>query len=304
MSPSAESNGVSPQDKEADVFRSIINQALDKLNPSIREVNRKIHDNPELGYKEYMAHDTLCDYLESQGFDVKRKAWGVDTAFDASIGSGGRQVIFCAEYDALPGIGHACGHNLIATSSLAAFVGAAAALKESNVPGRLRLLGTPAEEGGGGKIKLLNNGAFDPPEDVAASIMAHPVGSGNGETSPGENWDGVGGMTLLMSHKMQVEFIGNTAHAAAEPWSGINALDAAVAAYNNVSMLRQQLRLDERVHGVFERGGDAPNVIPDYTRQRWFIRAPTLKQAERLLERVKQCLDAGARATGCEIKYI
>ncbi|KAF4984358.1 hypothetical protein FDECE_17107 [Fusarium decemcellulare] len=290
-------------DKVIEAAREIINHHLDELSPSLHEkINKFLHTNPETAYKEVLAHATLTSYLEQHGFSVKKQTYGLDTSFEAEIGQGGRLVIFCAEYDALPDIGHACGHNLIATSSVAAFLGAARALVELKTPGRLRILGTPAEEGGGGKSRLIDAGAFNPPEDVAAAIMAHPIaahqiGSGDGDF-------GLAGFKLIASHKLRVEFRGKTAHAAGEPWNGVNALDAAVAAYNNVALMRQQIQPDERIHGVIEVGGTVPNVITEYTRMNWNIRSPTMKRCNDLLRRVKACFEAGAAATGCTISYI
>lgn len=283
--------------------RSLINNHLDGLDETLHnEINRKLHANPETAYKEVFAHDTLTAFLEAQGFQVKRHTYGLDTSFEATIGSGGRQVVVCAEYDALPDIGHACGHNLIATSSFAAFLGAAHALTKLNIPGRLRILGSPAEEGGGGKAKLIAAGAFDPAEDIAAAIMAHPTS--RSQIGAGPEDSGLAAFKLIASHKFRVEFRGKTAHAAGEPWRGLNALDAAVAAYSNVALLRQQIQPDERVHGVIEVGGTVPNVITDYTRMNWNVRSPTIERCDKLLERVKACLQAGAAATGCEISYI
>lgn len=286
-----------------DEARVIVGDTIDQLSPSLHDdINKFLHANPETAYQEFHAHDTLTSYLEKQGFEVKKKTYGLDTSFEAEIGEGGRLVVFCAEYDALPGIGHACGHNLIATSSLAAFLGAARAMAELKISGRLRILGTPAEEGGGGKAKLIDAGAFNPPEDIAAAIMAHPIAAhqigADGETS------GLAGFKLIASHKLRVEFRGKTAHAAGEPWNGVNALDAAIAAYNNVALLRQQIQPDERIHGVIEEGGTVPNVITEYTRMNWNIRSPTMKRCNDLLRRVKACFEAGAAATGCSINYI
>ncbi|KAK3900814.1 allantoate permease [Staphylotrichum tortipilum] len=288
-----------PLDKTA--ARNLINTTIDLLSPELRQVNKSLHSHPETAYEEVFAHKTLAEFLESRGFAVKRHAYGLDTAFEATFGSGGRHVVFCAEYDALPGIGHACGHNLIATSSLAAFLAAARVLSETKTPGRLRLLGTPAEEGGGGKIELIKAGAFDPPEDISAAIMAHPAGSQ--QPDPDDHIDGLAGMRLIASAKMRVEFRGRTAHASSQPWMGINALDAAVSAYNNVSMMRQQIRPDERIHGVFEVGGTVPNVVPGYTRMNWYIRSPTVSRCNDLVKRAKACFEAGAAAAGCEISY-
>lgn len=283
--------------------RNIINSHLDELDSSLHNtINKSLHAHPETAYKEFFAHETITNYLEHQGFAVKRHTYGLETSFEAEMGSGGRQVVVCAEYDALPDIGHACGHNLIATSSIAAFLGAARVLSELKIPGRLRILGTPAEEGGGGKAKLIDAGAFNPPEDIAAAIMAHPTAAHQGGSGNGSS--GLAGFKLIASHKFRVEFRGKTAHAAGEPWKGVNALDAAVAAYSNVALLRQQIQSDERIHGVIEVGGTVPNVITDYTRMNWNVRSPTIDRADELLKRVKSCLEAGAAATGCEINYI
>lgn len=281
-----------------DQARPIVASKLDELNGELRELNRTIHSNPELAYKEFIAHDTISTLLEKLGFQVQRSAWGLQTSFDATIGAGDRQVIFCAEYDALPGIGHSCGHNLIATSSIAAFIGAATAMSELGIEGRLRLLGTPAEEAGGGKVDLINAGAFNPPESVLAAIMAHPTPAHH---VPSPDYAGTAGMKLIACEAVRVEFKGKPAHAAGEPWNGVNALDAAVSSYNNVAMLRQQIEPDDRIHGVFEVGGTVPNVIPDYTRMHWGIRSPTATRCEKLVGRVKKCFEAGASAAGCEM---
>ena len=149
--------------------RSIVTSTIDGADSELHKINKALHKNPELGYEEHFAHQTITSYLSSLGFNVKKHAYGFDTSFEAEYGSGGRLVIICAEYDALPGIGHSCGHNLIATSSIATFIAAAEAMKKRNIEGRLRILGTPAEEGGGGKAKLIDAGAF--PKETAAAIM-------------------------------------------------------------------------------------------------------------------------------------
>lgn len=279
--------------------RAIVNAKLDELDDGLQQVNRTLHANPELAYKEFIAHDTITAYLEKLGFQVERSAWGLATSFDATVGSGDRQVIFCAEYDALPEIGHACGHNLIAISSIGAFLGAAAAMSALKIDGRIRLLGTPAEESGGGKQDLVEAGAFNPPESVVAAIMAHPMPI---EYVSQGGYSGLAGMKLIACQGTLVEFKGRTAHAAGEPWKGVNALDGAVAAYNNVSLLRQQMHTEDRVHGVFEVGGTAPNVIPDYTRMNWIVRSPTAAGCDKLMERVTKCWEAGASASACEMK--
>ncbi|KIA75540.1 aminoacylase 1-like 2 [Aspergillus ustus] len=277
--------------------------AIDHETSALRELNRDIHSHPETAYEEVYAHERLSGFLEDRGFSVTRHAYGLDTSFEAEFatGEGGPLVIFCAEYDALPGIGHGCGHNLIATSSMAAFLGLTQTLRQLNLttPVRVRILGTPAEEGGGGKIKLIEAGAFKDPEIVAA-IMAHPT-SIHGIP---DGYTGIAGFPMIASSKLRVEYRGQGAHAGGDPWNGRNALDAAVGAYNNISMLRQQIQPDERIHGVIEVGGVAPNVIPDYTRMNWNVRSATAASAEKLLSRAKACFEAAALATGCEVEYI
>lgn len=274
-----------------------VSQGIKGCRDALWSMNSTIYDNPELGYNEVVAHDTITACLEKQGFQVKKHAYDIATSFEAEFGEGGRLVIFCAEYDALPDIRHACGHNLIATSSVAAFLGLAQAIKESNIQGRIRILGTPAEEGGGGKVKLLEAGAFD--DNPAAAIMMHPTSA---HVLP-PHITGVAGVKFVASLKLRVEFHGHSAHAGGAPWEGRNALDAAVAAYTSVSMLRQQIHPDERIHGVIEDGGKSPNVIPSHTKMNWYIRSPTVARGSELLSRVKACFEAAATATGCTLTY-
>ncbi|KAK6956908.1 hypothetical protein Daesc_002190 [Daldinia eschscholtzii] len=285
-------------------LRGVVSLAIDHADQDLRKkINQELHEHPETAYQETFAHDTITQFLEDRGFTVKRGTYGLATSFEAEIGSSGRLVVICAEYDALPQIGHACGHNLIATSSIAAFLGAAEALKKSGAPGRLRLLGTPAEEGGGGKVKLIEAGAFK--DEIAAAIMAHPMPTHQiFGPDASHTYDGLAGLKMIASHKFRTEFRGKTAHAAGEPWNGVNALDAAVAAYSSVGLLRQQIQPDERVHAVIEVGGTVPNVITEYTRMNWNVRSPTIARADKLLARVKACIEGAAIATGCELNYI
>ncbi|PTB54489.1 hypothetical protein M431DRAFT_84687 [Trichoderma harzianum CBS 226.95] len=280
-------------------FLNNSHDAIDAADQDLRALNKAIHDNPELGYQEFYAVETISSFLQKHGYAVTKQAYGLETSFMAEIGSGGSLVIICVEYDALPDIGHACGHNLITTSSMAAFLGAAKVLQSESFPGRIRILGTPAEEGGGGKVKLIEAGAFDD-EDIAAAIMAHPLAA----HQFAEGYDGLAGLKFIASQKFEVEFRGRSAHAAGEPWNGVNALDAAVMAYNGISMLRQQMRPDERVHGVINDGGTAPNVIANYTRMTWLVRSPSTKRSETLLKKVQQSFNAAALSTGCEYNII
>lgn len=255
----------------------------------------QIHANPELAYEEFKAHDAFVKLLESMGFPVQPHAYGLETSFSTEYGKGGRLIIFNAEYDALPGIGHACGHNLISSASFAAFLGVVAALQKANQPGRVRLLGTPAEEGGGGKLKLIAAGAY---QDCAASLMVHP-GPGYLLSGPIR---GVSYVPMLANVKKRIFFTGRESHAAMAPWEGVNALDAVCLSYNAISMLRQQIRPYERIHGVFREAGDRPNVIPGRCVVEYYIRSDTKAHAEALWERVWKCFQGAALATDCGVE--
>ncbi|KXX77631.1 p-aminobenzoyl-glutamate hydrolase subunit B [Madurella mycetomatis] len=276
-------------------WTSVIETKIKARNAEISSINQHIHANPELAYEEHKAHDAFVATLKSLGFEVTPHAYGLDTAFSAEVGAGGRLIVFNAEYDALPGIGHACGHNLIASSSFASFLGVAAALKASGLPGRVRLLGTPAEEGGGGKLQLIQAGAY---RDAAASLMVHP-GPGHMLTPPIR---GVSYVRMLANVKMRVHFTGRESHAAIAPWDGVNALDAVCLAYNAISMLRQQIRPYERIHGVFRAAGDRPNVTPASCCVEYYVRSATRAGADALWQRVLKCFEGAALATGCEMR--
>ncbi|KAL2015727.1 hypothetical protein VTK56DRAFT_4898 [Thermocarpiscus australiensis] len=276
-------------------WTNVIDSEIQARLAEISSINQLIHANPELAYEEHEAHDAFVSSLRSLGFEVKPHAYGLETAFSAEAGSGGRLLIFNAEYDALPGIGHACGHNLIASSSLASFLGVAAALKASGLPGRVRLLGTPAEEGGGGKLKLIEAGAY---KGAAACLMVHP-GPGHKLSPPVR---GVARVRMLANVKVRVHFTGREAHAAIAPWDGVNALDAVCLSYNAISMLRQQIRPYERIHGVFRSAGDRPNVTPADCCVEYYVRSETRAQAEALWQRVLRCFEGAAVATGCEMR--
>jgi len=275
-----------------------INKSIDSLDAELREINLKIHENPELGYEEFKAHDNITAFLTKQGFDVTRHAYGLETSFVTEYGEGGRLVNFNVEYDALPGIGHACGHNLIATGSIAAFLGLVAAMKKHPVPGRVRLLGTPAEEGGGGKIKLIDAGAY---EGVDASLMAHPVAGFTFGTM--KKATGISYGTCVASTKFRATFTGKPAHAAAAPHEGINALDAAVLSYNATSMLRQQIKPEQRIQGVILEGGAKENIITPSSLLAYNVRAANLKDTRELQERVVKCFEGAAIATGCKVEF-
>ncbi|KAL3429236.1 hypothetical protein BDV09DRAFT_203154 [Aspergillus tetrazonus] len=276
--------------------RASIDEALQSANTSLRALNQKIWSDPETAYEEHRAHDTICDFLEEKGFAVTRHAFGLNTSFEAKSGSGGRLINFNAEYDALPEIGHACGHNLITTSSVAAFLALSTVLKQYNMPGRTQLLGTPAEENGGGKAKLIDAGAYI---GVDISLMAH---AGPRELFPGVVLDGCAGVLMNARKELHCEFTGVSAHAGGNPWDGVNALDALVSAYNNIAMLRQQMMPDERMHCAFLETPKVANVIPAHTKAYWQVRSPTLKGLNSLMSRARRCIEAGAAASGCDVK--
>jgi amidohydrolase len=263
-------------------------QAFEAVESDLRLISRWMYENPELAYEEYESSARLAGFLGDNGFEVTYPAYDLATAFEATAGSSGPRVVICAEYDALPQVGHACGHNIIATSSIGAGVALAGLVDELGI--RLTVLGTPAEEGGGGKIDLIEAGAFT---DAAASLMIHP--------SPYDVVD----PKLLAAQGFTARFHGRTAHASAAPHLGVNALDAFVSAYNSVSTLRQQFEPGDRVHGIVEEGGAAPNVIPDLTVSRWIVRAATAERFEALRRKVLNCFEAAAKSTGCtlEIEY-
>ena len=206
----------------------------------------------------------------------------METAFEAERGGGGPRIGILCEYDALPEIGHACGHNLIAIAGAAAGLGAAAALDAAGIEGSVRVLGSPAEEGGGGKIRLIEAGAF---EDVGAALMVHP-GTGNLLRPP-----------VLAIDTCTVEFTGRNAHAAAAPWEGRNALDALVLAYQAIGLLRQQSQPDVRIHGVIQHGGEKPNIIPDRAAAEFYVRASREGLLDVMCERVAACFRGAAEAT-------
>ena len=255
------------------------------VEPELLEISRHMYANPELAYKEFEASSKLVAFLRTQGFEVEYPAWGLDTAFDAVIGPAGPEVVICAEYDALPEVGHACGHNIVAAA--AAGAGAALAPIAAELGVRVRVLGTPAEEAYGGKVDLIEAGAF---ETATAAMMIHP--------SP---TDLVDPSFLAIAH-IDVEFRGKESHAAFAPQLGINALDAAVQAYVNVSTLRQAMYATDKVHGVVTYGGAAPNVIPALTTMAWYVRAATKERLDELYPKVIACFEAAAIATGCSFE--
>ncbi|KAK8112365.1 Peptidase M20 domain-containing protein 2 [Apiospora sp. TS-2023a] len=270
-----------------------INHAIEHISETLWEVNKKIHNNPELGYEEFIAHDTLTSFMKNiDGWNVTPSAYGLKTAWTAVWDSGkkGPVISFNCEMDALEGIGHACGHNLIATASVSAAVATAKVMRNNSLAGKVVLIGTPAEEGGGGKIKLLQAGAYKD-HQVDLNLLSHPGITRNHA------------LTRTSAYTaLRVEYFGRAAHAAASPWLGINALDALITAYNAVSVLRQQTMPGDVIQGHITDGGARPNIIHAYAAGNFVVRANTRARRDELLKKVGTCFKAGATATGARRK--
>jgi len=265
---------------------SEISVAIDRLMPELERVSTAIHARPELCFEEFFASETLADVLESNGIRVQRAAYGTDTGFAAEFGaSSGPTVALLLEYDALPSIGHGCGHNVIASAGLGASLALVPIANDLGL--KVRVLGTPAEEGGGGKIKMGRNGAFS---GVDAALMIHPADRDLLK------------MNAIAIQELRAVYRGKAAHAASSPHEGRNALDAAVLGYNAVAALRQHIRDSERVHGIFVHGGEKPNVVPAYAETLWYVRSDTLATLAPLRERVASALLGGAQACGCDVE--
>jgi amidohydrolase len=265
--------------KEA-VQKAILGRAA-----SLIDLSHRIHAHPELMYQERMASAWLSDALSEGGLSVEREACALPTAFIAQTGTGPLHVAICAEYDALPEVGHACGHNIIA----AAAVGAGIALGEvaEEIGLTVSVIGTPAEEGGGGKIFLLERGAF---EGVHAAMMVHPAPTDVAEPH------------IIAAQRMEIEYHGREAHASAYPLAGVNAADALTIAQVAIGLIRQHIPDTNRVHGIVTKGGEAPNIVPAHTTASYSIRARTVAELDDLRTKVLRCFDAGAIATGCGLE--
>ncbi|KAG1861202.1 hypothetical protein DFJ58DRAFT_905462 [Suillus subalutaceus] len=269
---------IKPPLQEGQVYRpdilNVIETSIDGLSGELRALSLDIHDHPELRFEEKYAHDAYTTFMEKHGFAVTKK-YHLETAWVATYthGHGGRVLGINSEMDALPGIGHACGHNLIGISGVAVALAAKAAMERLNIDGKVVLLGTPAEEGGFGKIMLYEKGAYD---EMDVCLMCHPT--------PGPR------------HSISLT------SCLAFCWEGRNALDAAVLAYNNISLLRQQIKPTHRVHGIFEGKDWGPNIIPDQAIMQWIVRAPTTLEMEDTKRRVTACFEAAALASGCKVQ--
>lgn len=274
-------------DTEHAALQAEIDAAVDAVAPTLLNVSHAIHERPELAFQERFACQTLTKTLRDHALPVETGVYTLETAFESTINPDhdGPTVAVLAEYDALPDIGHACGHNIIATTAL----GAALALSTvaSRLPGRVKLLGTPAEERGGGKELMARAGAF---EGIDAALMIHPAGV-NLATMPS-----------ICIAEVEVIYHGKASHASAMPHKGINALDGLLLAYQAISNLRQHIRSTERIHGIVEEGGSAPNIVPDRTVGQFYVRAANEKDLAKLKPRVQACFEAGATGSGCTVE--
>ncbi len=260
--------------------------AVDAMAAELLALSHAIHDEPELALEEVKAAARLTGAVEANDLPVQREAFGLTTAYVSEFGNSiGPTVAILSEYDALPGIGHACGHNIIATSGL----GAALALAKlgAKLPGRVRYLGTPAEERFGGKELIALAGGFD---GLDAAMMMHP-----------SNLDLVT-MPCIAISEVEVTYYGRAAHAAAMPYRGLNALDAVVTAYQTIAQLRQHIKQSERIHGIITDGGLAANIVPEKAGCRFYVRAADIHELAKLKTRVQACFEAGALATGCRLE--
>lgn len=259
-------------------------ERFDGAREALVALSHRIHAHPELGFEEERASTWLAESLADAGFDVARGVCELPTAFVARAGSGPLHLAICAEYDSLPGIGHACGHNIIAAAAVGA--GMALAKVADEVGLTVSVIGTPAEEGGGGKVLLLERGAF---AGVHAAMMVHPAPLDAIEAP------------FIAAAQFEVRYTGKEAHASAFPEQGINAADALTVAQTSIGLLRQHIHSTDRIHGIITKGGDAPNVVPGSTAAKYIVRARDLEGLHRIRERTLHCFEAGALATGATL---
>jgi amidohydrolase len=266
--------------------KALVTKNVDAQSGKLIALSKKIHGNPETGFNEVKASKWLSDYLETNGFSVKRGICRLPTAFRATYGSGKPSIALMAEYDALPEIGHACGHNIICTAAVGGAVAAKSAVDQFG--GSIVVLGTPAEEMFGGKAIMAERGAFS---DIDIAMIVHPSTSD------------VASALALACITLEVEFFGKAAHAAALPEEGVNALEAMILSFNGINSLRQHINERARIHGIITQGGDAPNVVPDHTAGTFLVRAADETYLEELKTKVLNCFQAAAMSTGAQLKY-
>ena len=270
----------------ASELKSRVISEVDKQFDELKELSLRIHDNPEIAFQEKKAATWLTDYLQAKGFSTEKGISGLETAFRATYGKGKPVIALLAEYDALPKLGHACGHNIIATSAVGA--GMAARVVVDELGGTVQVLGTPAEEIYGGKVYMVKGGAF---KGVDSVMMIHPAGLNTATTK------------FLACQPLEVEFSGKPAHAAAKPEAGVNALEALLMSYAGINSLRQHIKSSARIHGIITDGGEAANIVPAHTAGHFIVRAAEDSYLDELKERVLNCFIGAATATGARLKY-
>lgn len=270
------------------LYTEKIQKNVRTLRPELQALSEYIYDHPELGHEEFLSSKAHVELLEKHGFEVEYPYLGIETAFRAVYKGEkeGPAIAYLSEYDALPGIGHGCGHNLLGTTDTGAGIALSKLVDE--IGGTVVVLGTPAEETNGDKVTMAAADTFD---DIDVAFCTHP--------SDGYYASG----TSMAMEAVEFRFYGKTSHAAAAPFEGFNALDACLNTFNNINALRQQLRPSARVHGVIKEGGEAANIIPDYTRAEFYVRAMDMPYLNELREKVIQCAEAGAMAAGCKMEW-
>ena len=280
-----------------DELANASNSAIETSKTDLFDLSKDVHAHPELNYEEFYSSNALAGFLERRDFRVERGIGGVETAFRATIPGGagaGPTIAVLAEYDALPEIGHGCGHNLIAMAAMGAALGLQA--NAANLPGRIEIIGTPAEEGGGGKIRLLEAGVFD---GVDATLSSHPFSNRTivpAAAPRGESWS-------LAMVGYRYLYHGRAAHAAAAPEAGVNALNAVIHLFTGIDALRQHLRDDVRIHGVITDGGTAPNVVPEFAAANFMLRSRSGQYlSDEVVGKVRQVAEGAAAMTGASLE--
>jgi len=267
--------------------KDFILENIEAIKDNLIELNDKIGNNPELGFKEYKASRWLTEYLARHDFSIKKGVGGLETAFKAEYhyNNIGPKIAFLCEYDALPNIGHGCGHNMIGVISL----GAAVALSQlDNLTGSIEVIGCPGEEVGGGKVTLVKAGIFD---DIDVAMMVHPANKNRAYS------------TSLAIEAIKFIYHGQTAHAASTPEKGVNALDGVIQLFNGINAMREHLKDDVRIHGIISKGGESPNVVPELAEAKFYFRAREKEYLEEIVQKGKNIAEGAAQMTGCEVEW-
>jgi amidohydrolase len=272
---------------EFENLKTSLYDSIDQLRPTLEALSKDIHAHPEVNFEEKYASQIIAELMDKHDFVVEKPLGGLETAFRAEriLGTGFPKIAFLAEYDALPELGHACGHNLIAAASVGAALGLA---RVSSINASVQLIGTPAEEGGGGKIYLAEAGVFN---GLGAAMMFHPA-------NKSQLWK-----YALASTVVKIEFFGKASHSASSPEIGLNALDAIIQTFNSINALRQHVKSDVRIHGIIEEGGKVPNIVPDYASALFYIRSLDDDYCREIVQKVKNCALGASLATGTKLTF-